>query len=315
MISALSQSQATAHAGQRVKQSETPAPQPVSTDDLNGLPPAPDGSSNNQTQTTTNNQQQPQQQQIIVIKEKPWWQKALPWAVAGLVALGGAVVGLRHLGNNFHETKVIPAMEKVTKEVEANNEYKTKFIDPRLEIHAKYEEYLKANPNVTEAEKKNLGEFLKNLLISEKGHVGDMYFIPVEGNKKALPIIFLQENLDVAQKALTEDNHLPKEFKDSIQGIFDTLLSNFSTYTDKYPQTSKNSDFSQKIAWSRDSSGNLSHELLEGKVGNISTGWQVATAKAKDWANKLIKRGKEEVDKNDKPKQDDPDQPRTIEIE
>ena len=55
MISALSaqDTRKSAHAGQRAKQSQTPAPQPVSTDDPNGLPAAPDGSNNQQTQTST----------------------------------------------------------------------------------------------------------------------------------------------------------------------------------------------------------------------------------------------------------------------
>ena len=273
MISALSQ--ATAHAGQKTKQAapaqQQTAQQQVSTDDPDALPAAP-------AQTPT----------LVIVKQKSFLEKALPWVAAGLVALGGAVVGPYYLGKNFHNTKVVPAMEKVAKEVKANNEYKTKFIDPRLEIHAKYQEYLNANPNATDAEKKNLGEFLKNLLISEKGHIADMYFIPLEGNEKALPIIFLQENLNVAKEALAKDGHLPKEFKDGIQGIFDILLGDFSSHTNKYPQTTSNSDFSQQIVWSKDSSGNLSHELLDRKVSNISTGWQVATNKVQGWANKLI---------------------------
>jgi hypothetical protein len=295
MISALSQSQATAHAGERAKQAVPAQPQTAKQqlppgDPSATLPPAPDGSNNQST--------------IFIIKEKPWWQKALPWVAAGLVALGGAVVGSYYLGKNFHEGKVSLHGKKLAE----NKDYTSKFLNPLFDIAKALDEHEKANVD----DKATVATLRQKLGIvqDKEGNsiVWSAHKIPFEGNKGDGVAFSSVEHDEVQALAFK----LPQNIQDLV-GTFRSNLESIevqsnSTTTDEVPS------LNVALGFKRNENGSIV-PIYDSKFSNISTGWQVATAKAKDWANKLIKRGKEEVDKNDKPKQDDPDQPRTIEIE
>ncbi len=271
MISALSaqDTRKSAHAGQRAKQSQTPAPQPVSTDDPNGLPAAPDGSNNQQTQTTTNNQQ------IIVIKEKPWWQKALPWVAAGLVSLGGAVVGLRHLGNNFHETNIKPYLESIKN---SESDYYKKVFKPISEIANALDEHEKTSPG----DKAILDSLREQLLIRPGIGIGSMHHI-ILGEESHIK----NTHSPLVDHKEVEENiaKLPDALKTKVQGFYDEYKRDNPTaqnsIDDKLPQIKLAAVFkgeNDKLEISTDFKA-------------VETGWQVATNKVQGWANKLINRG------------------------
>jgi hypothetical protein len=310
MISALSQ--ATAHAGQRAKQAAPaqpqPAQQPLPPDDPNGtLPPAPDGSSNNQTQTTTNNQQPPATPPVIV-KQKSLLEKALPWVAAGLVSLGGAVVGSYYLGKNFHEGKVSLHGKKLAE----NKDYTSKFLNPLFDIAKALDEHEKANVD----DKATVATLRTKLGISQdkegKPIVWSAHKIPFEGNKGD-GVAFSSVEHDEVQALAVK---LPQNIQDLV-GTFRSNLESIevqsnSTTTDEVPS------LNVALGFKRNENGSIVPIYYDSKFSNISTGWQVATAKAKDWANKLIKRGEqEEVTKNNKPADTTTEytgKPRNIEI-
>ncbi len=306
MISALSAHKEiiTANAGQKrsVQQPTQPpqAPQNASTDDPNALPAVPDGSSNNQ--------QTPQQQQIIVIKEpESWWKKALPWAVAGLVALGGGILGSHHLGKGFLKENV---SEYANELIKPESKYKQEYLDPLFSIAKALDEHLAKNPDDKETVK-TLRDKLR-IGTDKNGNplIGIVHGIHFNKEEAKTQLLSAEPEFTFDSKTQELVAKLPNEVQNSIEKLKTDLDAMFP---DKTPSNMPH--VKVDLVFSRNEKGEIQFAPFDnGLRPTISTGWQVATATAKDWANQLINRGEKEVNKNNKPTTEYTGEPRNIEI-
>ena len=276
MISALSaqDTRKSAHAGQRAKQSQTPAPQPVSTDDPNGLPAAPDGSNNQQTQTTTNNQPT-----IFIIKEKPWWQKALPWVAAGLVGIAGTVFSLHGLGNKFLKENADPYANKLVK---PDSRYKKECLDPLFNIADALKDHLASNPSDKETittlrDKLGIGENKAGNPLIEIIHG-----IPLGEKEVTTTILSTTENFKEALE-IAKNANLPK-------GIIENL-EHINSYSANDPKPHSSSFFTSSLSFGRNEKGEIQFVPFDNRLRqNIYVGGQIIKHTVQGWANKLINR-------------------------